>query len=80
MFKWLGNFVDSQDKELSRLRKIVSAVNAEIEELLTAQLEALAALRDGLERTAAPAERRRPRPARPAPGPPPAIRRRASRR
>jgi preprotein translocase subunit SecA len=48
MFKWLGNFVDSQDKELTRLRKIVAAVNDEIEELLTEQLAALAALRTDL--------------------------------
>jgi preprotein translocase subunit SecA len=48
MFKWLGNFVDSQDKELTRLRKTVLAVNAEIETLLTAQLDALAALRGDL--------------------------------
>src|SRR4051812_6728202 len=45
MFKLLGNFVDSQDKELNRLRKIVGAVNAEIEGLLTAQLALLADLR-----------------------------------
>ena len=48
MFKWLGNFVDSQDKELTRLRKTVVAVNGEIETLLTAQLDALAALREDL--------------------------------
>src|SRR4051794_14064061 len=48
MFKLLGNFVDSQDKELNRLRKIVGAVNAEIEGLLTAQLAALAALQADL--------------------------------
>ena len=45
MFKWLGNFVDSQDKELTRLRKIVGSVNAEIEALLNAQLAGLATLR-----------------------------------
>lgn len=48
MFKWLGNFVDLQDKELTRLRKTVVAVNGEIETLLTAQLDALAALREDL--------------------------------
>src|SRR5215212_5081256 len=48
MFKLLGNFVDSQDKELNRLRKIVGAVNGEIEGLLTAQLAALVALRTEL--------------------------------
>ena len=48
MFKWLGNFVDSQDKEIVRLRRIVTAVNEEIETLLTAQLGAIADLRQGL--------------------------------
>ena len=48
MFKWLGNFVDSQDKEVTRLRRIVTAVNDEIETLLTAQLAGMADLRQGL--------------------------------
>src|SRR4051794_32109138 len=48
MFKWLGNFVDSQDKEITRLRKIVANVNSEIETLLAEQLDALADLRTEL--------------------------------
>src|SRR4051794_24907319 len=48
MFKWLGNLVDSNEKEVARLRVIGDRVSAALLQLLGAELDDLRALRADL--------------------------------
>src|SRR5438477_5315738 len=58
MVKWISNFFDSTDKEISRLRKIADRANEEIVQLLETQRESVGRIRDEayglLEKSGAP--------------------------